>query len=158
MNLAKFAFAFFVSFAVGGCVAANNEPQRTNEPPRAILPKKLPVSYALPGTTTAVVGIAINKEGVPQETVREIVLLPGQKVLFAGPDRFQIVFKDKKSPNSLIRQDSKDGVITVNIPKDILDRGQYVEEFKKNNYIKFNYSIIVNGKELDPPLIIKRDY
>lgn len=151
MRLFTGFFSILIFFSAVGCTAQNSDLQK---PPAT---KRLPVSYALPGTTTAVVGIAVGKDGIPQETVREIVLLPGQKVLFAGPDRFQIVFKQKKSPNNIIRQDSKDGTIVVKIPKDILRRGEFVEEFKRNKFVRFDYSIIVNGKELDPPLIIKQD-
>ena len=147
----KYIVALCCCFMIAGCVAAPIEPREASN-------KKLPVSYALSGTSTAVVGIAIDKNGIPKETVREIVLLPGQKVLFAGPDRFQISFKDKKSPNRKIKYESKNGVIVVDIPKDILDRGEFVDEFKKYNYVKFNYSIFINGKELDPPLIIRRDF
>lgn len=118
---------------------------------------KLPVSYALPGTTTAVVGIAIDKKGLPMETVREIVLKPGEKVIFAGPDRFLIAFKNKKAPTEKLRYESGNGVITVVIPKDILDKPLYAEEYRKNKSVRFDYSIIINGKELDPPIIIKRD-
>lgn len=152
MKAIKIAVVIFLTFFVFGCVAANTEPSRS------LVDKRLPVSYALPGTTTAVVGIAVDKNGFPKETVREIVLLPGQKVIFAGPDRFQIVFKEKKSPNDIVKLASRNGVVEVLIPKDILDRKEFVEEFRKNNFLRFDYSIIVNGKELDPPLIIRRDY
>lgn len=119
---------------------------------------KLPTSYALPGTSTAVVGIALDKTGLPQETVKEIVLKPGQKVIFAGPDRFLIAFKNRKAPNKKLRYESGEGVVTVTIPRDILDRPEYAEEYKKNKFLRFDYAINVNGKELDPPLIIKRDW
>lgn len=152
MRVLKNISAVLLMFSVVGCVAAG--PEATH----AESTKNLPVSYALQGTSTAVVGIAVDQKGFPLETVREIVLRPGQKVIFAGPDRFQIVFKDKKSPNNMIRQESKNGTITVNIPKDILVNGAYVDEFKRNKYLKFNYSIFVNGKELDPPLIVRDDF
>ena len=152
MKFMKIFLAVGCFFVIGGCVAANVDQGGVGDN------KRLPVSYALSGTSTAVVGIAVDKNGIPKETVREIVLLPGQKVLFAGPDQFQIAFKDRKSPNKKIKYESRNGVIVIDIPKEILDRGEYVEEFKKYNYVKFNYSIFVNGKELDPPLIIRRDY
>lgn len=116
----------------------------------------LPTSYALQGTNTAVVGIAVDKKGIPLETVKEIVLAPGQKVLFAGPDNFSIVFKDKKSPTRKIKYTSSDGVIKIEIPKNILENVEFVEEYRKNNFLRFNYSIWVGGKELDPPIIIRR--
>lgn len=120
-------------------------------------PDRLPAAYALQGTNTAVVGIALDKSGVPLETVREVVLRPGQKAVFAGPDEFYIVFKDKKAPTETLRYISKDGIIRIDIPKEIFNDSKYAEEGRRNNYLKFNYSIIVNGKELDPPLIVKRN-
>ena len=47
--------------------------------------KKLPVSYAIEGTNTAVVGIALDKTGMPKETVREVVLFPGPQPLPERP-------------------------------------------------------------------------
>lgn len=151
MKFLKFLVPLVAIISINGCVASNTAPD-----PR--LTKKLPSSYALKGTNTALVGIALTKDGFPIETVKEVVLLPGQKVIFAGPDRFQIVFKDKKTPNRVIKHESSDGVISITIPKDILTKGDFAEEFRKNKFVQFNYSIIVNGKELDPPMIIKRDY
>lgn len=151
MKLLRFFFTLMVVFSINGCVAANTAPISSAG-------QNLPSSYALKGTNTALVGIALGKDGFPVETVKEVVLLPGQKVIFAGPDRFQVVFKDKKTPNRIVKHESQNGVISIVIPKDILTKGEFVEEFRKNNFIKFNYSIIVNGKELDPPMIVKRDY
>lgn len=140
---------FFISllFVVNGCSAIDVGSR-----------SKLPTSYALEGTSTAVVGIAVDKKtGIPKETVKEIILIPGQKVVFAGPDQFLINFKNRKSPNEVLRYKSDGGVITITIPKDILENSKFVEEYRKNQYLKFDYSIIVNGKELDPPIIIKKD-
>ena len=117
---------------------------------------KLPSAYALPGTSTAVVGIAVAKTGIPMETVGEVVLKPGQKVIFAGPDRFLITIKNKKFPERA-RYESGNGIVTVTIPKDILERPEYREEYAKNKFVRFDYAINVNGKELDPPMIIRRD-
>ncbi|HSC67341.1 MAG TPA: hypothetical protein VLC79_06615, partial [Cellvibrio sp.] len=119
--------------------------------------ERLPVSYALQGTSTAVVGIAIDKNGVPLETVREIILKPGQRAIFAGPDEFQIIFKDKKFPDKNVQYRSANGVITINVPKDILERPEFREEYAKYNQVRFNYAIRIKGRELDPPFIIKRD-
>lgn len=117
---------------------------------------KLPPAYALKGTSTAVVGIALDEKGFPVETVSKIVLKPGQKVIFAGPDRFQLVFKNRKSPSRAMKYSSKNGVVTVAIPADIFEQKKFIEEAKRNETIRFDYSIIVNGQELDPPMIIQR--
>lgn len=119
--------------------------------------KKLPVSYAIEGTNTAIVGIAIDKTGMPKETVRELVLSPGQRVVFAGPDEFVIVFKHKKTPNRKIENKSVNGVVIINVPNEILEQPEFAEEFRKNNALIFAYGIRANGKELDPPMIIKRN-
>lgn len=135
------------------CVSADvknaNVPSRTDT-------RSLPSSYALPGTSTAVVGIGVDKNGVPLETVKEIVLRPGQKVILAGPDKFQIKFKKEKSPSGQVYFESRDGVITITVPKDIFDNPEFAKEERENKYLRFDYSIFVNGRELDPPLIIKR--
>ncbi|PUA28735.1 MAG: hypothetical protein B0W54_19020 [Cellvibrio sp. 79] len=109
------------------------------------------------GTRTAVVGIAIDKKGYPLETVKAIVLTPGQKVIFAGPDEFQIAFKNKKAPAAQLDYRSEKGVITVEIPKDILEKPEYKREYAKNKSVEFNYAIRINGRELDPPIIVKRE-
>jgi hypothetical protein len=114
------------------------------------------VTYALPGTSTAVIGIPVNKDGIPQALYEEIILHPGQKVLFAGPDDFVIVFKEKKSINRKYEIRSSRGVVVIDVPKDILERPEFVDEFRKTKEIRFNYGIRVNGKELDPTIVIKR--
>ncbi len=128
-----------------GCASAGNKTDR------------LPSSYALQGTSTAVVGIALDKTGFPLETVKEVILQPGQKVIFAGPDRFVIIFKDKKAPNRKIKYESVNGVVTVVIPKDIFEKPEFIAEYRKNKFLKFDYAINVNGRELDPPMIIKQN-
>lgn len=154
MSVNKIVAIVVCIFFVGGCASAQNSSELHNE---RVVPKKLPSAYALPGTSTAVVGIGVDKKGIPLETVKEVVLLPGQKVVFAGPDRFQIRFKKNKSPAGVVKLDSKDGTITIFVPKDILDKPEFSREFKEKKYIRFDYSIFVNGKELDPPLIVRRD-
>lgn len=119
--------------------------------------KRLPSSFALPGTSTAVVGIGVDSKGVPLETVKEVVLKPGQKVVFAGPDRFEIKFKRDRAPTKQVFFESKSGVIAIVVPKNILENPEYAKEFREKKYVRFDYSIFVNGKELDPPLIIRSD-
>lgn len=131
-----------------GCASAVS-PERST--------KSLPVSYAVPGTSTAVVGIGLNKEGMPLETVKAVVLKPGQKVVFAGPEQFSIVFKNRKFPAKVSAYKSEKGVIQIVIPKNILEQPEFREEYAKNKQVEFNYAIRVNGKELDPPLVIKNE-
>lgn len=144
MNRTKVIISIVFFAFLGGC----SEGKKT---------ETLTSNYALQGTSTAVVGIAVDKTGLPVETVKEVVLVPGQKVIFAGPDKFIITFKDKKAPNRKISYESENGIVTVTIPKNILEKPQFIDEFRKNNFLKFNYAINVNGRELDPPMIIRRD-
>lgn len=153
---------FLCVLSVTGCAAEKSIPdatQRINEESQRVkeITRGLPSAYALPGTSTAVVGIGIDKKGIPLETVKEIVLKPGQKVIFAGPDRFEIKFKKDRAPSQQLFFESRSGAITIAIPKDILDKPEFAREYREKKYVRFDYSIFVNGKELDPPLIIRRD-
>ena len=52
----------------------------------------------------------------------------------------------------MVSNPSKDGVVLIKIPQDIFERKEFVEEFRKNKSLVFDYSIWVNGKEYDPPI------
>lgn len=112
--------------------------------------------YPMPGTNTAVVGIGLDRHGVPFLAAKEIIVEPGQKVLFAGPDEFTVVFKNKKSPNRKIDNSSIGGVVRIDVPSEIFEQREFAEEFRKNGEVKFSYGVVVNGKELDPDLIVRR--
>ncbi|MDF3013531.1 MAG: hypothetical protein K0Q78_1735 [Cellvibrio sp.] len=109
-------------------------------------------AYALPGTNAAVVGIFIGKDGFPKETHKEVVLRPGEKVIYAGPEKFSIIFKNRKTPNGKVENVSRGGVVVIEIPSDIFERKEFFEEFRKNNFLVFDYGIRANGKETDPPI------
>lgn len=145
MGFFKIIICGFFSCALSGCSVA----QSKND--------NLPSSYVLPGTNTAIVGIALDKKRFPLETVKEVVIAPGQKVIFAGPDKFLISFKNKKTPVRSLKFESKDGVIFITIPKDIFERPEFAEEYKKNKFLRFDYAININGRELDPPMIVRRE-
>ncbi|UUA70930.1 hypothetical protein [Cellvibrio sp. QJXJ] len=112
--------------------------------------------YPMEGTNTAVVGIGVDKSGVPFVAAKEIIVAPGQKVLFAGPDEFVVTFKNKKSPNRKIDNPSRGGVVKIEVPSEVFEQGEFVEEYRKNGQLKFNYGVIVNGKELDPEIIVRK--
>ncbi|MFC3115955.1 hypothetical protein [Cellvibrio fontiphilus] len=112
--------------------------------------------YPMAGTNTAVVGIGIDKNGVPFVAAKEIIVAPGQKILFAGPDEFTVTFKNKKSPNRKIDNPSRGGVVKIDVPSEVFEQREFVEEYRKNGQLKFNYGVIVNGKELDPEIIVRR--
>jgi hypothetical protein len=137
MKLFKMFIYLFFMLGFAGCAVSECKPE---------------IGKALPGTNTAVVGVFLAKDGTPKETVKEVVVHPGQNVLYAGPDEFKIVFKNKKTPNRVVSNPSKDGVVLIKIPKDIFERKEFIEEFRKNKSLVFDYSIWVNGKEYDPPI------
>lgn len=137
MKLFKVCMSFLIILGLSGCAINECKPE---------------IGRALPGTNTAVVGIFLGKDGVPNETVKEVVVHPGQNVLYAGPDDFKIVFKNRKTPNRVVSNVSRDGVVLIKIPKDIFQKKEFVEEFRKNKSLVFDYSIWVNGKEYDPPI------
>ena len=110
------------------------------------------IGKVLPGTNTAVVGVSLGEDGVPQETVKEVVVSPGNKVIYAGPDEFSIIFKNRKTPNQIVENKSERGVVVIEIPADIFQQKEFAEEFKNNNSLVFNYGIKVGDKELDPPI------
>lgn len=145
----KIIVVVLLMISSSGCVSAGNKDGGNT--------RNLPSSYALPGTSTAVVGIGVDKKGIPLETVKEVVLVPGQKAIFAGPDKFQIVFKGKKGPTRQLKYESQNGIISILVPRDIFDRPEFEKELKKNNFVRFDYAIVVNGRELDPPFIVKRE-
>lgn len=134
MFLRRF-FLMFLIFLILGCTHA---------------PKK-PTGRVLPETNTAVVGVYL-KDGIPQETVKEVVVNPGNKVLYAGPDEFSIIFKNRKTPNRKVENKSEGGVVIIEIPSDIFEQKQFLEEFKRNRSLVFNYGIKVGDKEIDPPI------
>lgn len=142
MKYIKYLFAVCVVGLLSGCVSIDCEPE------------KLRTGYALPGTETVVVGISLDKNGMPQESYKDVKVHPGQKVLYAGPDEFAIVFKNKKTPNGRVENKSSRGVVVIQIPEDIFERPEFVEEFRKNKTLTFNYGIRANGKELDPPMVV----
>lgn len=139
MHQSKLISLFFCAAFLAGCGTNLCKPE---------------VASALPGTSTAVVGILIGKDGFPQETFKEVKVHPGQKVIYAGPDKFSIVFKNRKTPNGTIENESREGVVVIQIPDDIFERQEFLEEFRKNNSLTFDYGIRANGKELDPPLTV----
>ncbi|WP_246841654.1 hypothetical protein [Cellvibrio sp. PSBB023] len=131
------------AFFTAGCTAASLE-------------KSHSIVYPMEGTNTAVVGIGVDKQGIPFLAAKEIIVAPGQKILFAGPDEFIVVFKKKKSPNRKIENPSKNGVVVISVPNQIFEQSEFVEEFRKNSEVRFSYGVIVNGKELDPDIIVRR--
>lgn len=131
-------------FVIAGCSAVSSEIKSHH------------TVYPMAGTNTAVVGVGVDKQGIPFVAAKEIIVEPGQKILFAGPDEFIVTFKNKKSPNRKIDNRSSGGVVKIDIPGEIFEQREFVEEYRKNGQLKFNYGVIVNGKELDPEIIVRK--
>ncbi len=138
------SFVLFGAVAFAGCSAVSTEIASHH------------TVYPMKGTNTAVVGIGLDKQGIPFVAAKEIVVEPGQKIIFAGPDEFTVVFKNKKSPNRKIDNPSRAGVVKIEVPSEIFKQSEFVEEFRKNGQLRFNYGVIVNGKELDPEVIVRK--
>lgn len=144
MNIFTKLIALCGVFIVTGCSAISSEIKSHH------------TVYPMAGTNTAVVGIGVDKHGVPFIAAKEIIVEPGQKVLFAGPDEFTVVFKNKKSPNRKIDNPSRGGVVRIDVPSEVFEQREFVEEYRKEGQLKFNYGVVVNGVELDPELIVRR--
>ncbi|HTF96127.1 MAG TPA: hypothetical protein VL995_08350 [Cellvibrio sp.] len=113
---------------------------------------------AISGTNTIVITISMDEGGNPLPSVTELLeLKPGQRIVFTGPEEFIIFFKDQKTPFKKSEFKSKDGVVTIRIPEKIFEDKRFFEESYRDAEIAFNYGVRVNGREFDPPLIIKRD-
>ena len=141
MSAIKILLTAFTVVSLFGC-AVNSDKYRN-------------IGKALPGTDTAVVSISLDKNGVPVDGIEKLELHPGQKVIFAGPSEFVIFFKNKKSPIREVERRSENSVVIIEIPIDIFKSPEYAEEFRRNKFLRFDYGIRVNGKELDPPMIIR---
>ena len=107
-------------------------------------PKK--EGHVLPGTRTAVNDIYV-REGKPAVRYNTVVLKNGQRIVFAGPDEFRIVFKNESlfedaSDNEPGDYRSRDGIIILRVSDEKTAR-------LKDGTV-FKYSVFVNGVELDP--------
>jgi type IV secretory pathway component VirB8 len=115
------------------------------------------IGRVLPGTSTVVINVSLDSNGIPQQNYKQIELFPGQTALFAGPDEFLVIFKNRKTPNHKIENKSENGTVVIKVSDDILKQPEFAEEYRKNGFLRFDYAINVNGKELDPPMIIGKN-
>lgn len=109
---------------------------------------------ALPGTQTAINGIYL-KNGKPAVQYETVVLRTGQRVVFAGPDEFRIVFKEgsifeDSNSNDSGDYPSRDGIVILQVSDEKTER-------LKDGTV-FKYSVFVNGVELDPLIRWKQDH
>lgn len=110
------------------------------------------------GTNTIVITISVDEEGNPLPSLTELLALkPGQRIVFAGPEEFTIFFKDQKTPFKESEFKSKEGVVTLKIPEKIFEDKRFFDEVYGDSGISFNYGVRVNGREFDPPFIVRRE-
>lgn len=147
MKYAKFWLMFFL-FTMFGCSHASNLTKETYKG----------AVQAISGTETAIVGIPLDSSRAPEKSLTklQIVVYPGQKIVLAGPDSFNIFFKNRKTPNKKVDNKSDNGVVIIDVPRDLLELPEFKEEFEKNKSVRFNFGIRANGKELDPEIIVIR--
>ncbi len=142
MNVLKFFLVPLFVLSIVGCASTTCNPF---------------VGEVLQGTDTAIVGLYIDKNGYPQSNVHSVLLYPGQKIIFAGPNQFDIFFKDNKTPVDAMEIKSSRGVVTLTIPLDVFDK---IKRESKTDGIpdelKFKYGIRANGKVTDPEIVIRR--
>lgn len=111
------------------------------------------------GTKTAIVGLPLNQDGTPKESISKFTIYtyPGGRVVLAGPEQFDIYFKNKKSPSGVLRKTSSNGVVVVEIPNNIFDLPEFKDEYKRNKSVTFDFGLITGGKDIDPKIIIIRN-
>jgi len=142
MRFFKILLITFSTFISAGCASLDCKPNKAT---------------VLPGTNTAIVGIYIDKNGFPQPTVDTVVVRPGQKIIFSGPDRFEIFFKDQRTPIEKLEVQSNNGIVIIDIPKDIFERQQRAANIASTKEILYKYGIRANGKETDPTIRVDRN-
>jgi len=110
---------------------------------------------ALQGTDTATVGLYLDKNGYPQASVETVTVAPGQRIVFVGPKQFDIFFKEQRSPIDKAELYTSNGILIVDIPKDVFDREDRKNPENKNkNEMFFRYGIRVDNKVTDPTIHI----
>jgi hypothetical protein len=138
MRYVKFVFFTLATLVSSGCASQDCRPQ---------------AGMVLQGTDTAIVGLYIDAKGFPQASVETVTVKPGQKIIFAGPDEFEILFKDQRSPIGKLEVRSTNGIVVVEIPKDIFERERANPDATKAITVKgllYRYGIRVKGKVTDP--------
>lgn len=139
MRIYKLSAILITLFILGACSNMDHHPRKE--------------THALPGTTTAINGIYL-KDGKPAVQYETVVLRKGQRVVFAGPDEFRIVFENESlfedaSDNEPGNYRSRDGIIILQVSDE--------KTARLKDGTTFKYSVFVNGIELDPFIRWKKD-
>jgi len=140
MRYIKYSIIVFTILILGGCANTECKPKD---------------GAILKGTGTAVVGLYIDKNGYPQANVEKVTVAPGQRIIFVGPNQFEIIFKDQKSPIEKSEVRTSNGVLIIDIPKDAFEQeDRRNPENKSKNEMVYRYGIRANGKTTDPYIVI----
>lgn len=99
----------------------------------------------LPGTNTAVVRILLDSNGVPKVSAEKVVIEVGQRIVWVGPGKMEIKFPEG-SP-------FKERVLKTD--NGVINRVAPTQRFKGSEK-SFKYDVVVNGKVLDPFIIIRK--
>lgn len=135
MNVMKIVSVFFVVL-LAACAHSSG-------------PKLDDVISVIRGTKTAVVEVSIGDDGMPSVKSESVVVKVGQRVVWVGPEDMTVQFP-KGSPFKNAKLPTRNSVINMLVPK---QRWKDKEEEKT-----FKYDIVVNGKVLDPFLIVRRGF
>lgn len=111
---------------------------------------------AYPGTGTVFIGVSVDKNDGIKTTTHKEILRPGQKAIFSSEYEFTLVFEDNKSPVEGSTHESKNGIVIIKVPKDILEDKRFIEEFRENDQLEFHYTINAGELSLDPPFFVTR--
>lgn len=142
MRYVKYFFIIGIFLMLGACARYDCKPR---------------IATVLPGTDTAVVELYIDKNGFPQAYVETVRVYPGQKIVFIGPDKFEIFFKDQRSPIGRFEAQSDNSIVAIEIPRDIFERDQRDSREKElKEKLFYRYGIRANGKITDPGIEIVR--
>lgn len=127
--------------------------------------------HVIKNTNTAIVGIPLTKEQKLPKSLEKLKIKVklGQKVVFAGPEKFEIFAKDDnfaileintrtytcdKASKECIG--SKDGVINITIPKTVSNQ-TLARELKEKKKIIVPFGIRIDGDEIDPEMEISEN-
>lgn len=129
------------------------------------------VVTVIANTNTAIVGVPLTKDQKLPKSLEKlkIKIKVGQKVVFAGPEKFEIFAKDDKFAVLEINTrtsacdkaskeciGSKEGVININIPK-VISNPTLARELKEKKKIIVPFGIRIDGYEIDPEMEISNE-
>ena len=98
------------------------------------------------GTQTAVVVVAVGSDGMPVVKSTTVEVEEGQRVVWVGPKNMEIRFGNG-TPFKASKLVTDNAVVNVEVPRLKWEKGEKVKKYK--------YDVVVDGKVLDPFLIVR---